>query len=112
MTIRDRGKLKWAPAAFLPEYTKMLRELDRDYHRQQKPIIDEFQYEEFDQRICYAMEYNYAVKITKWVDGFNYEIVGRIHYVDPIHKIVRLKTKEDEVERVKMADITAVEVME
>ncbi|MBX9954518.1 hypothetical protein H7T43_06290 [Peribacillus simplex] len=33
--------------------------------------------------------------------GFNYEIVGRIHYVDPIHKEVRLKTEADEVERFK-----------
>ncbi|WP_353750487.1 YolD-like family protein [Peribacillus frigoritolerans] len=112
MTIRDRGKLKWAPAAFLPEYTKMLRELDRDYYRQQKPIIDEFQFEEFDQRICYSMEYNFAVKITKWVDGFNYEIVGCVHYVDPIKKEVRLKTETDEVEHVKMSDIIAVEVIE
>lgn len=90
----------------------MLLDLDTDYHRKQKPIIGEFHYEEFDQRICYSMEYNFAVKITKWVDGFNYEIVGRIHYIDPIHKEVRLKTKADEVERVKMADIIAVEVME
>ncbi|MFE4706805.1 YolD-like family protein [Peribacillus simplex] len=57
-----------APAAFLPEYTKMLRDLFTDYHRQQKPIIDEFQSEEFDQRLCFAMECNYAVKITKWVE--------------------------------------------
>ncbi|QYF83544.1 YolD-like family protein [Brevibacterium sp. PAMC21349] len=112
MTLRDRGKLKWAPAAFLPEYTKMLRDLDTDYYRQQKPIIDEFQFEEFDQRICYSMEHNFAVKITKWVDGFNHEIVGRIHYVDPVYKEVRLKTEPDEVERVKMADIIAVEVIE
>ncbi|MFE4353563.1 YolD-like family protein [Peribacillus butanolivorans] len=112
MTIRDRGKLKWAPAAFLPEYTKMLRDLDRDYYRQQKPIIDEFQFEEFDQRICNAMEYNYAVKITKWVDGFNYEILGRVHYVDPIKKEVWLKTVADEVERVKMAEVISVEVIE
>lgn len=112
MTIRDRGKLKWAPAAFLPEYTKMLRDLDRDYHRQQKPIIDDFQFEGFDQRICYSMEFNFAVKITKWVDGFTYEIVGRVHYVDPIHKEVRLKTESDKVERLKMAEIIAVEVIE
>lgn len=112
MTLRDRGKIKWAPAAFLPKYTKMLRGLDRDYYRQQKPIIDEFQYEEFDQRICYAMEHNFAVKITKWVDGFNYEIVGRVHYVDFIRKEVRLKTKADEVDRVKMSEIIAVEVNE
>lgn len=112
MTLRDRGKLKWAPAAFLPEYTKMLRDLEWDYYRQQKPIIDEFQFEEFDQKICYAMEFNFAVKITKWVDGFNYEIVGSIHYVDPIHKEVRLKTEADEVERLKMSEIIAVEVRE
>lgn len=112
MTLRDRGKLKWAPAAFLPEYTKMLRDLDRDHHRQQKPIIDEFQFEEFDQRICYAMEHNFAVKITKWVDGFNYEIFGRIHYVDSVHKEVRLKTETDEVQRLKMAEIIALEVIE
>ncbi|MFE4812797.1 YolD-like family protein [Peribacillus simplex] len=112
MTIRDRGKAKWNPAAFLPEYTKMLRDLDTDYHRQQKPVIDEFEFEEFDQRICYAMEFNFAVKITKWVDGFNYEIVGRIHYVDSIHKEVRLKTEADEVERLKMSEIIAVEIRE
>ncbi|MGW6665357.1 YolD-like family protein [Peribacillus sp. NPDC055009] len=63
--------------------------------------MDEFQLEEFDQRICLAMEYNFAVEITKWADGFNYEIVGGIHYVDPIHKEVRLKTEADEVERIK-----------
>ncbi|MEJ9228904.1 YolD-like family protein [Peribacillus butanolivorans] len=112
MAIHDRGKLKWAPAAFLPEYTKMLRDLNTDYHRQQKPIIDEFEFEEFDQSICYAMEYNFALKITKWVDGFNYEIVGRIHIVEPITKEVRLKTEADEVERVKMTEIIAVEVLE
>ncbi|WP_148357351.1 YolD-like family protein [Peribacillus simplex] len=85
----------------------MLRDLDTDYHRQQKPIIDEFQSKEFDQRICYSMEYNYAVKITKWVDGFNYELVGRVHYVDPIHKEVRLKTEADEVERLMMSELIA-----
>ncbi|MFE0507430.1 YolD-like family protein [Peribacillus butanolivorans] len=112
MTLCDLGKLKWAPAAFLPEYTKMLRDLDRDYHRQRKPIIDEFQFDEFDQRICYAMEYNFPVKITKWVDGFNYEIVGYVHYVDSIRKEVRLKTQADEVEHVKMSEVITVEVIE
>ncbi|WP_434011133.1 YolD-like family protein [Peribacillus simplex] len=101
-----------APAAFLPEYTKMLRDLDTDYHCQQKPIIDEFQLEEYDQRICYAMEYNFAVKIIKWVYGFNYEIVGYVHYVYPIKKEVRVKTEVNEVERVKLVEIVGVEVIE
>ncbi|MFE4430822.1 YolD-like family protein [Peribacillus butanolivorans] len=112
MTLRDRGKVKWAPAAFLPEYTKMLRDLNTDYHRQQKPLIDEFQFEEFDQRICYAMEYNFTVKITRWDDGFTYEETGRVHYVDPIKREVRLKTEVGDVERVKMSEVIAVDVFE
>jgi len=30
MTIRDRGKIKWQSAAFLPEHTAMLKEMNRD----------------------------------------------------------------------------------
>ncbi|WP_242486853.1 YolD-like family protein [Peribacillus sp. TH16] len=39
-------------------------------------------------------------------------IVGRVHYVDPVRKEVRLKMEADEVNRVKIADIIAVEVNE
>ncbi|PLT35664.1 hypothetical protein CUU64_03430 [Bacillus sp. V5-8f] len=34
----------------------MLNELNKDYSRQAKPILDEYKIEEFENRICYAME--------------------------------------------------------
>jgi hypothetical protein len=37
MTIRDRGKVKWQGAFFMPEHVKMLGELRTDYYRQAKP---------------------------------------------------------------------------
>jgi hypothetical protein len=52
MAIRDRGKLKWQPASFLPLAFEMQREMFKDQERQARPIIDEYQAEEFDQRIC------------------------------------------------------------
>ncbi|RFU63681.1 YolD-like family protein [Peribacillus saganii] len=112
MTLRDRGKLKWQGAFFMPEHVKMPRDMKTDYHRQAKPIIDEYEIDEFDRRICYAMEFNLAVKLTCWYDGFNEDICGRIHYMDPINQEVRLVTEEEAAERVKFADIVAVSVIE
>jgi hypothetical protein len=80
MAIRDRGKKKWHGAFFMPEQVKMQRDFWRDINRISKPIIDEHEAEEFDQRICNAMEYILQVKLTVWSDGFTEDITGRIHY--------------------------------
>jgi hypothetical protein len=43
----------------MPELIKAQRDLWTDQQRIIRPIIDEYEKEEFDQRICYAMEYNF-----------------------------------------------------
>jgi hypothetical protein len=111
MAIRDRGKLKWAPASFMPEGFAMTRAMFKDQVRQPRPILDEYQTEEFDLRITYAMEYHHHVKLTVWADGFTTDYTGRIHYVDPISKQLRIETKPGEYERVAFEDVTAVKVV-
>ncbi|MCM2535210.1 YolD-like family protein [Neobacillus pocheonensis] len=59
------NKKKWQFAFGMPDdLIKAQRDLWRDSERIEKPIIDVYELEEFDQRICYAMEFNLAVKIT------------------------------------------------
>lgn len=89
----------------------MLRELERDLLRKQKPILDIYQIEEFERQICEAMEFAKPVKLTVWRDGFPYDEVGRVHYLDPLQKEVRLKTELGTVSRIKFADIVAVEMI-
>lgn len=112
IAIRDRGKKKWASAFFIPEHVKMLREIERDMMRTQKPILDEYQIEDMERQICEAMEFAKPVKLIVWRDGFTYEEFGRVHYLEPIHKEVRLKTELGTISRIKFADIIAVEVKE
>ncbi|MBT2682675.1 YolD-like family protein [Bacillus sp. ISL-37] len=112
MRIRDRGKIKWQGALFAPEHRTMLRELARDELRQAKPIIDEYELEEIDRRICYAMEYTLPVVISMWQEGFTYEEKGYVHYSDPLLKEIRIKAEDGSVIRIKIADIVAVEVNE
>ncbi|USK57161.1 hypothetical protein LIS82_12125 [Cytobacillus solani] len=42
MTIRDRGKIKWLPASFIPIQFKMIREMYMEDVMQNKPEIDDF----------------------------------------------------------------------
>jgi YolD-like protein len=58
MAIRDRGKKKWQFDFGMPELIKAQRDLWTDQERIIKPMTDEYEKEEFDQRIWYAMEYN------------------------------------------------------
>jgi YolD-like protein len=111
MAIRDRGKLKWAPASFMPEGFAMTRAMFKDQARQPRPILDEYQTEEFDLRIKYAMEYNHAVKLTVWSDGFTADYTGNVHRVDPITHELRLEVKPGEYERIAFEDVTAVKVV-
>lgn len=112
MAIRDRGKMKWQGAFFMPEHVKMLREIERDMMRMQKPLLDEYQIEDMERQICEAMEFANPVKLTVWRDGFTYEEIGRVHYLDPLQKEVRLKTELGTISRIKFTDIVAVDVIE
>jgi hypothetical protein len=111
MAIRDRGKIKWNPASFMPEGFAMTREMYKDQARQAKPILDEYQTEEFDLRIKYAMEYEQAIQLTVWADGFTSEVTGGVHYVDPITKQLRIEVKPGEFERVTFDDVVGVKVV-
>jgi hypothetical protein len=112
MGIRDRGKKKWQFAFGMPELIKAQRDLWMDEKRMTKPIIDEYEKEEFDQRICYSMEYNLMVKITIWSDGFTSEITGRIHYIDPISYHLRIELSGGEFRQIDFRNVVGVSVVD
>jgi hypothetical protein len=111
MTIRDRGKMKWQSASFIPLAFEMTSEMFKDQARAPKPLLEENLTEEFDLRIAYATEYNHAVKLTVWDDGFNHDITGRVHYVDPITHELRIEVKPGEFERVAFDNVVGVKVL-
>ena len=112
MAIRDRGKVKWQSAAFLPEHTKMLRDMYKDSLKQRRPILDEYQLEKFKNKICYAMEFTYKVKLTVWEDGFDWEYTGLIHRLDEINRIIYLEHDEGFINKVNFGDIVGITVFD
>ncbi len=112
MRIRDRGKLKFMPAHFMPEHRALLRELARDELRQPRPLLDEYEIQELENQICCAMEYTYPVIISKWADGFTHEEKGHIHFLDPIRKQVRMVTEDGSAIAINFDDIVNVRIKE
>jgi hypothetical protein len=74
----------------MPGQVKMHRELWHDIKREEKSVLDEYQTEEFDLRIKYAMEYKNAVRVTLCADGFTTDYTGRIQRLDSITHELRL----------------------
>lgn len=112
MTIKDRGIQKWAPASFMPEGFAMISEMYRDQERQEMPLLDEYQVEEFDRKICYAMEMNLPVRLSVWEDGFVIDLVVRVHRRDEITRELRVVLADGTVDRVKAGELVGVEVIE
>jgi hypothetical protein len=96
----------------MPEGFSMLREMYRDQEREPIPMIDEYEIDEFDRRVCYAMEYGLPVRFSVWEDGFVLEIVGRVHRRDEVTRELRVELADGTFDRVKAGEMVGVEVIE
>ncbi|MFB3164424.1 YolD-like family protein [Neobacillus sp. 179-J 1A1 HS] len=96
----------------MPLGFEMTRAMFKDQERKLKPLLDEYEKEEFDRSIAYAMEYNLPVKIKVWSDGFTETITGRIHYVNPITFQLCIEMTTNEIERMAFDDIVGLIVVE
>ncbi|GLB59599.1 YolD-like family protein [Cytobacillus sp. NCCP-133] len=67
MPLRDRGIVKWLPAHFMPEHRAMLKKLKIEQNSQNNPLIDEYELEEFENKIHYAMEFAYILKVKVYI---------------------------------------------
>ncbi|MGJ3196968.1 YolD-like family protein [Peribacillus frigoritolerans] len=72
----------------MAEYVKLLNDVN---YRQLKPILDEYQLEEFEDKIHTAMEFVSPVMFTVWEDGFYWEYTGMIHRFDPLTKMIHFR---------------------
>jgi hypothetical protein len=112
MSIKDRGKIKWQGAFFMPEHVKMLSSLRNDYYKQDKPILDGYQIDDIENKIHEAMEFSNTLKIITWKDGFFKENVGLIHRLDGIEKRIYLETLDGYMINISFFDIVGAEIFD
>ncbi|WP_442598126.1 YolD-like family protein [Neobacillus sp. D3-1R] len=108
--IRDRGKIKWNSAYFIPEHVKMINNLKADDQKEKMPILDEYQLLAINEIIYEAIEYAHPVQIRVWKDGFFEEYSGLIHRLDEINCILYLEEKDGIIVRLSFKNIVGIEL--
>lgn len=111
MSIRDRGLIKWN-GFFMPEHVKALKNLHIEDQKIKMPLLDEYQLQEYEERIHYAMEYRLPVEFKLYDNGFEETVKGHVHYVDQINKRFNVKDNQSQVHYVRYDEIMDVKVID
>lgn len=108
-TIRDRGLVKWQAALIMPEHKALNKKMGEvDYFLNKKPILDEYQVEEFENNIHYAMEYHLPIRFRLHNDGDPHELYGHCVYIHPVTKQLRIEKKDSSFEKIRFDEIIGV----
>ena len=114
LALKDRGIIKWQSAAFLPEQVSSLKDLLNDYYSTEMPVLDEYQVEEFENKINLAIEYSFRIKFTTWEGGYNWEYLGIVKKIDSFSKTIYLELSDEEkyTMKINFEDIVRIDVLD
>lgn len=110
MSIKDRGIIKWQPAAFMPEQRTLMKKMF-DYDKKiARPILDEYQIELINNHLCDALENGSLVKFQIYKNGFISEFGPVIiEKLDTIEKTIKTRDKKGCFTFIKYIDVVNVE---
>ncbi|MED4822287.1 YolD-like family protein [Bacillus atrophaeus] len=100
---------RWEQKFMLPEHREALLNRKKEVKKIEQPILDEYQLEEMARVICEAMEYNSALIITFYRDGFIEEVDGRVQYIDEVKKKLHVKDLKGDTSLIPFLSLVAVE---
>src|SRR5690625_132549 len=106
MKVHDRGTKKWV-SLMLPEHVEMLKEVFVEY--KEKPILDEQQMIEIDQKLKYALKEKVEIEMTYYKRGTFKKVNGRLQSIDQWCGYIVLLNECGH--RISLGDIVQVELL-
>ncbi len=93
-TYSDRGIIKWAPFDALVGYHSILNQMRYRKGKNSQPILSDDQYQELNQKLHFAFQFNLEIDITYFHDGYTKTTFGKIKKLDFIHHQIILTSLE------------------
>jgi len=109
--IKDRGLKKWQ-GFFMPEHTEGLKQMWIGQKKIQMPLLDDYQIQEFEEKIKYAKEFKRPIEFTVYDNGFVETITGIIHSVYDLKKRIKLILDPTTVEYILFSEIMNVQIID
>lgn len=110
--IKDRGLAKKWQGFFMPEHVEGLKEMWIDQKKIKKPLLDDYQIQEFEERIHFAKENKLPIEFTVFDNGFVETITGIVHSVDQIKQRIKLLLDPTSMEFILFSEIMNVKIID
>jgi hypothetical protein len=108
--LKDRGTKKWT-SFLLPEQKGMLKERYMNVEKVEKPILDEYEWEEVGRQIGKSLETQIPIILKLYRKGSIRYQGGVVVKIDPIQKRIEIKNADNRLEKVSIAEIVGVEAL-
>lgn len=109
--IKDRGLAKKWQGFFMPEHVEGLKQMWIDSCKIQKPLLDDYQIQEFEERIHFAKENKLPIEFTVYDNGFVETITGIIHSVDHVKQRIKLLLDPTTIDYILFSEVMNVKIM-
>ncbi|WP_191559559.1 YolD-like family protein [Metabacillus idriensis] len=107
--LRDRGNMKWQ-GFFMTEHVKLLWDMEEEYLRTARPLLDEGQIEELERLLSKSLQEKSLLEIIIWKKGYNTSRIGTVTKIDRYAKKVVIQDEFDAEIRLNFYDIVDVTV--
>ncbi|AUJ25213.1 YolD-like family protein [Virgibacillus dokdonensis] len=87
--VNDRGTIKWT-SIMMPEHIEMLQEMWKEQDYKEKPILDEQQQEEINNKLLMAGVNDLTVEIKYFNKHDFYKVKGKITSINKQNKYINI----------------------
>ncbi|MEK5038443.1 YolD-like family protein [Sporosarcina sp. FSL K6-3457] len=107
--IRDRGAKKWT-AMMLPEHLTQLRDWMGEDDYEEKPLIDEWTFQEFQQQLAIAYQSQCEIRVKTWEKGTLADTIGIFTQLDEQAQLIHV-TDGLIVQKISLNTIVGIETV-
>ncbi|WP_307341101.1 YolD-like family protein [Metabacillus malikii] len=108
--LRDRGTKKWT-SFMMPEHLRMLKERYMNSEKVEKPILDEYEWEEVSRQIGKSLEAQVPIIFKLYKKGSIKYQGGIVDKIDPVQKRIEIINEDNCLEKVSITEIVGVEAL-
>lgn len=91
--MHDRNSIKWAPFNSVINGNEVIKEINQEKSRKEKPILSEDQLEELESSILEAFDNQSTVEVIFYKNNHFYKITGIITNVNKAQKKITINGK-------------------
>lgn len=106
--LKEKGTKKWN-SIIVPELELLHEGLEENGHNVEKPVLDDYEYQEIDNKIGRSLETQKPLIFKIYEQGRIIRCGGIVAKIDPIYKRIEIRNAKNRIKKISFSNICGVE---